>query len=140
MALGRGLQRIPADPDRPGVDSEDLFRLGQLISRRITLTCPKCRAVIQPTAEGGSLRIGSSPDLGAIDPRQGGKPRLLLRCTHCLQVAGFVQGDSWTVREADELEVDSRWNHLELEGNLDGVLGDSGGSGDGSERGHRAKD
>ena len=115
MALGRGLQRIPADPERPGMDSEDLFRLGQLISRRITITCPKCRNVIQPTAEGGSLRIGSSPDLGVLDPRQAGKPRLLLRCTHCLQVAGFVQGDTWTVEETDDLEERSRWNHLEIE-------------------------
>lgn len=126
MALGRGLQRIPADPERPGMDSEDLFRLGQLISRRMTITCPKCRTVIQPTAEGGSLRIGSSPDLGVLDPRQEGKPRLLFRCTHCLQVAGFVQGDTWTVEETDDLEERSRWNHLEIEteagdGNGDGL-------------------
>lgn len=116
MALGRGLQRIPADHGRPGIDSEDLFRLGQMLSRRITLTCPKCRTVIQPNAEGGSLRIGSSPDLGALDPAKAGKPRLLLRCTHCLQVAGFVQGDVWTVEETEDLEEASRWNHLELDG------------------------
>ncbi|MFM7323094.1 MAG: hypothetical protein ACKO5K_16460 [Armatimonadota bacterium] len=116
MESPRGLLRIPAEPNRAGLDSEDLFRLGQLLSRRIHLTCPKCRADIQPSAEEGSLRIGSSPDLGVLDPTKQGKPRLLLRCAHCLQVAGFVQGDGWTVRSADDLDAPDRWNHLELDG------------------------
>jgi hypothetical protein len=115
MESPRGLLRIPADDTRPGIDSEDLFRLGQMLSRRIHLTCPKCRAAIQPTAEGGSLRIGSSPDLGVLDPAQSGKPRLLLRCTHCLQVAGFVQGDQWTVRATEDLDEPDRWGHLEID-------------------------
>ena len=115
MESPRGLLRIPADPDRPGLDSEDLFRLGQMLSRRVHITCPKCRTVIQPSAEGGALRIGSSPDLGALDPTKTGKPRLLLRCTHCLQVAGFVQGDTWTVRATEDLSVPDRWDHLEID-------------------------
>lgn len=109
------IARIPPDPDRPGLDSEDLFRLGQLLSRRLHLPCPRCRADLPLTVEGGGLRIGSSPDLSEIDPSKPGKPRLVLWCSHCMRSIGYVQGDSWSARTGDDLPERSRWNHLELE-------------------------
>ena len=91
-------RRIPPNPKRPGMDSEDLFRLGQLLSGRVYLTCPRCRNHLTLTAEGGGLRIGSSPDLTGLDSSQPGRPRLVLWCTICMRSAGFIQGDSWTAR------------------------------------------
>lgn len=109
------MKRIPPDPNRPGLDSEDLFRLGQTLSRRLFLPCPRCTNHLQLTVESGGLRIGSSPDMTGVDPNQPGKPRLVFWCSTCMRSIGFVQGDAWTARTADDLTEQTRWNHLEIE-------------------------
>ena len=52
-------RRILPDRQRPQLDSNDLQRLGQLISKRMVMTCPGCGDILRPTCEGGELQIGS---------------------------------------------------------------------------------
>ena len=97
------------------MNSEDLRRLAEWITGRITLRCPKCNDWRKLTLELRELRFGSSPDLSEIDARFPGKPRLVFWCSRCQRMIGYVQGDEWT---APPLEGDpevTRWDRLEID-------------------------
>ena len=105
--------------DRPGLDSLDLARIARVISGRTRLQCAKCQNWIKLTVQTRELRMGSSPNLAAIDPSQPGRPRLVLYCCFCQRIMGFVEGDEWADDEEVAADADgpTRWNHLEIEEN-----------------------
>jgi hypothetical protein len=107
---------IPPRPDlqHARLDSEDLVRLAHLFSGSLQLECPKCRVIMKPSVANRELRMGSSPDLSAIDPRQPSRPRLIFYCTLCQRPFGFVQGESWTAERLDSAAEGTRWSHLEM--------------------------
>lgn len=81
--------------------------------------CVGCREWVRLTIEARTLRMGSSPDLAAIDPTQPGRPRLIFYCLQCRRILGYVQADEWAVDARDaataSVAVETRWDHLELE-------------------------
>lgn len=101
------MKAIPPRPDLPRarLDSEDLIRLAHVLSGSLQLECPKCHMVLRPTVDNRELRMGSSPDLSAIDPRQPSRPRLVFHCTLCHRAIGFIQGDQWTEEPSSKLIV-----------------------------------
>ena len=90
------------------MDAEDLKRLAEVLTGRITVHCPKCQNWQRLSLESRSLRFGSSPDLSAINPDQPGRPRLQFYCTYCRRIIGFVTAD------AHEEPEGTRWEHLEI--------------------------
>nr|CAA9252805.1 hypothetical protein AVDCRST_MAG63-2007 [uncultured Armatimonadetes bacterium] len=106
----------PIEPpeQRVRLDSEDLQNLARLVSGRMQIECPRCRNWLRPTIEARELRIGSSPDLSAVDASQPGRPRLQFYCNRCQRVIGFVQGDDWADPERGRGDAPTRWGHLEL--------------------------
>lgn len=108
------MNSIPPRPDlaRPELDSEDLIRLAHLLSGSLRVECPRCHVTLKPTVANRELRLGSSPDLSAIDPRQPSRPRLVFYCLNCQKITGFVQGERWSTGTDGEA---SRWNHLEMD-------------------------
>ena len=110
------MRPIPPRPElqRARLDSEDLIRLAHLFSGSLQLECPKCHTRIKPTVANRELRMGSSPDLSAIDGRYPSRPRLLFYCTLCQHPIGFLQGDSWTAEKLDSAAEGTRWSHLEM--------------------------
>ena len=107
-------RRILPDRQRPQIDSNDLQRMGQLISKRMVMTCPGCSEILRPSCEGGELQIGSSPDMTGVNNNQQSMPRLIFQCKRCFRIAGWIQGDVW-VQEFDLDDDESRWDHLELD-------------------------
>lgn len=107
-------RRILPDRQRPQIDSNDLQRMGQLISKRMVMTCPGCSEILMPSCEGGELQIGSSPDMTGVNNNQQSMPRLIFQCKQCFRIAGWIQGDVW-VQEFDLDDDESRWDHLELD-------------------------
>ncbi len=103
-----------ADADRLRMDSRDLEEIARLVSGRVHIQCPACRNWVKPSVLGRTLRMGSSPDLGAVDVKQPGFPRLYFVCG-CGKKPGFIQGDEWASGdEADDLDAPTRWEHLEI--------------------------
>jgi hypothetical protein len=114
------LPQLPArgKPDRPRIDSDDLARLAEVLNGRITLNCPKCNNWVTMRLEMREMRMGSSPDLSAIDPNQPGRPRLQFWCTFCRRLIGHVQADQWSAGTGGAAEPDgvTRWDRLEIDG------------------------
>jgi hypothetical protein len=110
------VKAIPPRPDLPSarLDSEDLARLAHLLSGKLQLECPKCRIILKPSVINRELRMGSSPDLSALDPRQPSRPRLVFYCSLCQRLIGYVQGDSWTAETMNADAEGTRWSHLEM--------------------------
>lgn len=110
------MKPIPPRPDLPPtqLDSEDLIRLAHLMSRRLQLECPRCHTTLKPSVAGREFRLGSSPDLSALDPQQTGKPRLVFFCYHCKRPIGHLQGDHWLAQHMDTDAESTRWDHLEM--------------------------
>lgn len=106
----------PGRADRPRIDTEDLKTLARLISGRLHLQCPQCKDWRKLTVEMRELRIGSSPDLSAIDARHPAYPRLVFLCSRCRRTLGFVQGEEWSPADAGEAEdAPTRWDRLEID-------------------------
>ena len=98
------MKPLPPPPggEQTPLDAEDLIRLGYLLSGRLQLECPRCQSTLKPTVESRELRIGSSPDLSALNPEYVSRPRLVFYCTRCQRTLGFVQGDHWNHVERGE--------------------------------------
>lgn len=113
------MRPIPIRPDlkRAVLESEDLIRLAHLLSGSLKLECPQCRTMLKPTVANRELRLGSSPDLSALDPSQPSRPRLVFFCVFCSRQLGFLQGDVWTKETREDGAEGTRWSHLEIEEN-----------------------
>ncbi len=115
------LPRIPDLRSDETLTSGDLVRLGQSLSERLRLHCPTCKQYIKLTIASGNFKLGSSPNLTGVDSTQEGKPRLVLWCTICQRMFGFLQADLWQWEDGVlKVPGDTRWDHLELEENKSG--------------------
>jgi hypothetical protein len=111
------VRRIAPEPkDDTPVSAEQLVRLAHFITGRLFLECPGCGTFQRLKVGARQLRIGSSPDLSALDPNQISRPRLVFACAKCQRVLGYVQGDEWDAvgPGADGGDAPTRWDRLEL--------------------------
>jgi len=112
----KSIPRVDPNEPRHPTSSDDLIRLAQQFNNLMRVRCHKCGQWVLLSIEARSLRLGSSPDLAAIDPRQPGRPRLVFYCCSCLQIIGFIQADHWAPEHVEaDTAGSSRWDHLELD-------------------------
>ncbi|MGC4045440.1 MAG: hypothetical protein QM758_16740 [Armatimonas sp.] len=110
------LPRIPDVRNDEAITSGDLVRLGQALSGRLRLFCPTCKQNLRLTISSGNFKLGTSPNLTGVDNEQEGFPRLVLWCTICQRMLGFVQADMWQWEDGVlKTPGDTRWDRLEID-------------------------